>query len=754
MHPLIESKGAAPQPDIRATLRLLPAPELRDAIAAEGLPSRFHVLQDLIDLAHEQLDCHPARALEIMDTVMPFVDQVEIPAEASASRLGFHAGALKVYAHALTPTQPRKAEQTIREAIRLAEEGDDLRLNATLQLVLALVLDANEESPRALAVTRTAIPVFEEAGDHAMLLTARQIEASILMSLRRVDEAQEIYLSAMTEARRQGDTTSETRILNNLGCVSASRGYQAEAYGYFAAASPRFRDLGMEVEATRVRWGATRIAQSAEQYTEALAEMEAVRVELVAAGCPRDAVIASLEVAGILTLLGRGAEARILCLDAADWFRSAGFPLLTAQALEQLRAAWAVTDERIAEERSVPSRKTRSRIVNEDAETEKELGRLLDSGYLFEYASIYRQKRFRTSNVVRRLCRAAREKGGSEPLFALGLAEVAVKIAERLTFEDGREWTFPEARGMAWVEYAAACRSLDQLEDSLRALALAERAYRGLPSVLLDPASVDLGVHAAINMTSTETSAEALPTDAAGLAGVDLGRAVVYWSQERWAEALSSVRSAARRFVAHSDAAGLFEAKQIEALILGRTGDPDAACTVHEMMLTFAKTMNDQELEARAAQNLGMARAGSGDHEAARALFVTTATTFKRLGMEAAAAQARAGIARAALAEGRSDEAITLFRAVAADLERLALPVDVALAKLDLAEALLQSRRHEPLKQLCASLVTFFGFETTLIGAIAAAELLADQAQAGTITREDIESVRACLAGLGRDRYE
>jgi hypothetical protein len=45
--------------------------------------------------------------------------------ERHPSPLAFNARALKVYAHALTPTQPRKAEQTIREAIRLAEEGDD-----------------------------------------------------------------------------------------------------------------------------------------------------------------------------------------------------------------------------------------------------------------------------------------------------------------------------------------------------------------------------------------------------------------------------------------------------------------------------------------------------------------------------------------------------------------------------------------------------------------------------------------------------
>jgi tetratricopeptide (TPR) repeat protein len=694
--------------------------ELRDALMAGPALRRVDVLQYLIDVAHDELDRCPGRALEIMDALMPFAETIEVLPQDQLSGTVFRANALKVHALALRVTQPARAVQQIRAALDLIDERQQPHLHARLQLVEALVIDARDGQPRALALARMARGMFEELGDRSMVLMARQIEAAVLMSLHREPEAQQVFEVALCDARSLADVTSETRLLNNLGQLLARQGRLGDAGDFFSRASERFRAHRMHAEAARARWGGARILIAEGSHADALAELVAVRTEMEAAGCGQEAVSVSLDIAKTLTLLDRRGEATTVSLDAADWFSAAGFPARVSEALTQLRAAWPAAEEEVEPDGRRRPPVLRGRVAYEEADAERLLGDLLKSQYLFEQARVARKPRFRTAAVARRISDAAHLHRDDDPRFSLSLAAAAARIAERLIEHWEAEETIRELVGSAWTAYGGASLNLNRLDKALEAYAKAEEAYAGLP----EPDAL--------------------------LAVVRLGRAIVHWAGGDWTAALACVRSAASTFAQHHDMPRLFEAKQVEALILERRGDVPAACSVYEMMLEFARTMNDRELEGRAALNLATARLEAGDVDSAKSHFAEAVGIFERLGTPGSLVRARAGVARAELAAGRPDHAAPLLRKVEADLRGLGLSNEANAAKLDLAEALLLLRKDHEVWTTLGSLVTIFRSASTVNGAVAAASFLADAAQRHRLTPLQIQHVRRYLRELGR----
>jgi tetratricopeptide (TPR) repeat protein len=694
---------------------------MRDALEADPALRTAPALQYLIDVAHEELDCRPGRALGIMEAVIPFADVAEIvPGDPLASTF-FRANALKVYALALRLTEPTKAQQTIRSAVEMIDGKKHPLLNARLLLVQALVLDANDESLAALVLVRTALPVIKEHGDRSMMLMARQIEGGVLTSLHREPEAYGIFVDALAEARSLADKTSETRLLNNLGQLLERQGRLGDAGEYFTLAARRFYEAGMAAEAARVRWGRARILLWRHQYSEALAEFQALHVEMTTAGSGLDAVVASLDVANTLILLDRRAEARTICFDAADWFSVAGFPVRVAQALECLRTAWPASARGLDRDEPAPPSAFAEQVALEDEEAERILGGLLEQPDRFEHAQFARRKWFRTSGMARRLCKAAREQCAADPHYAMNLAVAATTIASAmLEVGEADDETLHEVLGQASAAYGSAALHLNRLDEALEAFAAAEKASEQVP-------------------------------DAGDLvATVKMGRAVVHWSRHDWGEALACVRSAASAFAERRDTPRLFEATQVEALILEGKGDRAAACAIYAMMHAFATKMNDRELEGRAALNLAVARLDAGDIAAARTLFADAAKIFERLGAQRPAARARLGTGRVELAAGRPGTAALLLRRAEADLRSLSSGNEAGQATLYLAEALLMLGKHQEVSSILASLVTFFGSASAGDGADQAALFLADRARAHLLTRADIQHARNYIAQLDR----
>jgi tetratricopeptide (TPR) repeat protein len=302
----------------------------------------------------------------------------------------------------------------------------------------------------------------------------------------------------------------------------------------------------------------------------------------------------------------------------------------------------------------------------------------------------------------------------------MNLAATATRIANAMLEDGSADETIHEVLGQACAAYGSAALNLNRLDEALDSFAAAENACRRVPD------GHDL------------------------LATIRMGRAIVHWSRNHWADALACVRSAASIFAEHHDTPRLFEAKQIEAHILEGRGDRASACAIYEMMYTFAKTMNDRELEGRAALNLGAARLDAGHVDAARTLFADATQIFDRLGASGAAARARLGSGRVELVAERPDRAVPLLRTAAADLRRLPAGNEAGAATLYLAEALLMLEKHEEVSSILASLVTFFGSASTVDGAERAARFLADRARARRLTRADLQHAQNYMVALDR----
>ncbi|HEX7140107.1 MAG TPA: hypothetical protein VF219_19805, partial [Vicinamibacterales bacterium] len=223
------------------------------------------------------------------------------------------------------------------------------------------------------------------------------------------------------------------------------------------------------------------------------------------------------------------------------------------------------------------------RIAAEDAEARRLLDRILESPYRFARANILGKRRFRTGGVVRRLCEAVREQCEQEPLYAMELAETAQAVAESLPDDYYPSAMVFDLRGRTWKEYATICHDLGRYREGLDALQRAERAYRHLS---------DSG---------------------AGLAAVNLSRAILLWKLQRYAEALPFARAAAEEYAARRDTSRYIEAQEVEAVILQRTGNPLPARQIHQRAYDAADHLDDPAMKARTARNLGISYRDEGD---------------------------------------------------------------------------------------------------------------------------------------------
>jgi tetratricopeptide (TPR) repeat protein len=121
------------------------------------------------------------------------------------------------------------------------------------------------------------------------------------------------------------------------------------------------------------------------------------------------------------------------------------------------------------------------------AEEDREALRLLaeyeepDAAPRFVWADIPNKPEYRTGGVARLLCKRANGMCTRKPLYALALAEAAVRISEDLPDASYPRSTIHELRGEAWKEQTNSLVSLGRFDDALAALSYAETEYRQLP---------------------------------------------------------------------------------------------------------------------------------------------------------------------------------------------------------------------------------------------------------------------------------
>lgn len=356
----------------------------------------------------------------------------------------------------------------------------------------------------------------------------------------------------------------------------------------------------------------------------------------------------------------------------------------------------------------------------EDAEAEEMLRPVLESQYSFIRAAVLHKKMFHTGGVVRLLCAESHRQLGNEPRFALVLAEHACFIADGLPNDHYPADAIYGLRGNAWKDYAVACRYLNMIDEGFEALRTAAGAYRKV----VDPA--------------------------VSLAIVTLCRAMLFFEQERYPEALQEIRSAAKTFQQRNETSRLFQAKEIEAAILHMMGDFTTARTMYEEGLRVANGSGDPDMKARATRNVGIAYRNAGDLSGASTYFLLSLQLYEALGSRAMVVYSHWSIATLSLAAGNTGDAAERLPAIIRDLDALGIAGDARRAQLDHVEALLILGNFEDVEAVCTRLFEFFSRAQMKTGAMMAAAYLKEAAAARRLTRRDIETVRKYLSEVER----
>lgn len=355
----------------------------------------------------------------------------------------------------------------------------------------------------------------------------------------------------------------------------------------------------------------------------------------------------------------------------------------------------------------------------EDAEATRLLRNVTESVYRFTYSNIAVKHRYQTGGVVRLLCDAARAQFMRDPIFALALCEAATSIADRLPDNYYPAAAVNQLRGDAWKDYSTACRFLGRFQPALDALDRAERAYRRL-----------------------------LASDYS-LATIRMARAVVYFKQERYELVAAELRAADDTFVRHRDGVRHLECRQMNANLLERLGQTEAARASFHELFEAADAVDNHMMKASAAQNLGVSYIESDPGQAAK-YFVMALRLCEELGLATEVERARWGLGRVSLAVGNTADAVKRLRSTEEGFLALGMAADANRVRIDLAEALLVRGEFEEVERLCTSMVEFFRRANMLTGAHTAASFLREAAAQRTLTRPLIAHVRNYFENLDR----
>jgi tetratricopeptide (TPR) repeat protein len=341
--------------------------------------------------------------------------------------------------------------------------------------------------------------------------------------------------------------------------------------------------------------------------------------------------------------------------------------------------------------------------------------RIFDAPVKAAWTNLHTQKRFLSGGVARRLSAHAHSVCLNEPLDALTFADAAISVAEMLPDDTYPAKAIYELRGTAWKERANAQRFLGQYPEALESLLRAERAYRHLASPSL------------------------------GLSIVALVRGYVLCDQQRLDEAGAMAERAEHGFAHLGDEDRRMTALYLRAGIKFEARDINGAASLFRQVVSYAESTNNSLWIARGSDALGNCEVHRRNLGEGSMHFHKALTLFRETGSASELIRTQWGIAHVLLHGGKQNEAIRRLRDVAAEFEKLGMITDAALVRLDLVDALLAIGQTRQIVDVATRLFRVFTAAGMLTGALTALAYLREVASAGTLTPDDVQSVRSFL---------
>jgi tetratricopeptide (TPR) repeat protein len=256
-----------------ASSRLLEAEKIAVNLQEKRLLARSHIELSRLHLAqrdHEEAQITALKAL------------AEYEALGSDPRM-IGSCYLNIGLSAHARGQPDKAEENLRESVRLFSTASDPINLARACLDLAIILDASGKSEEALATYQQAESLLAQTGSELDKTMVQLSLGTLYFRQDRLDLAEAAYLQANSLFLRQsGHQYHQAMAANNLGSVYLAQGRLEKAESWLEAAVRLWREAGAglmlantlgDMAQVKIAQGHAAIATSL--YDEAIAISEA-----------------------------------------------------------------------------------------------------------------------------------------------------------------------------------------------------------------------------------------------------------------------------------------------------------------------------------------------------------------------------------------------------------------------------------------------------------------------------------------------
>jgi tetratricopeptide (TPR) repeat protein len=344
----------------------------------------------------------------------------------------------------------------------------------------------------------------------------------------------------------------------------------------------------------------------------------------------------------------------------------------------------------------------------------------LNAAPRFAWADIPSKPKYRTGGVARLLCKRANAMCTRKPLYALALAEAAVRISAHLPDATYPRTTIHELRGEAWKEQANALYYLGRFDDALAAIAYAEAEYRQLPH------------------------------EGLGLVAGMYVRAVILSEREQLDAADQLARESAEAALHLGSVDRCMRALHLQGEICRRRGDLPGAIELFRKVLRYGEDTSDQQWIAQERRALGICyielmNPADASHHLYASLRLCT-----EMNSTVEVTRTRWAIARLTFLQGDSNEGIQQLRGIVKELAGEGMLTDAAIAAVHLAEMLHATERTREIPRLLAGVVQTFVAAGMLSGALSALAYLKEASTSGTMTPSMCSYVRQFIARAER----
>lgn len=196
-----------------------------------------------------------------------------------------------------------------------------------------------EEARQVLDISSATLKGF---GESLPLAKTTMLYAAILVEEGNIEGAEERWRGVIPILERLGQHVELARVRANLADCAFRLGKLADAEHDASEALHRYRELGMEAEATRSQWTLGMVALARGASEEGLSILESAAASFEARGMAGDAGFVKLDICEELIRREDWDDAAVIARELVRLFTAARVTLASVDAVDQLRRAVAL----------------------------------------------------------------------------------------------------------------------------------------------------------------------------------------------------------------------------------------------------------------------------------------------------------------------------------------------------------------------------------------------------------------------------